>query len=162
MRIPPFVRFTFGKLTKNAKNDKIIYIISISGCVIMKCIIKRTSLVFLSLFAVIFLLSGCGDKSENEVLKGKWVPISAVINGETVQYSELDLKNGYFEFNFKGNGSCTATLAGIEYKGSYVFSGTSVDATLNGNSEKLSYESARQTLTYSYDNTTSFTFMKEQ
>jgi uncharacterized lipoprotein YehR (DUF1307 family) len=149
-------------LTKNAKNDKIIYIISISGCVIMKCIIKRTSLVFLLLFAVIFLLSGCGDKSENEVLKGKWVPISAVINGETVQYSELDLKNGYFEFNFKGNGSCTATLAGIEYKGSYVFSGTSVDATLNGNSEKLSYESARQTLTYSYDNTTSFTFMKEQ
>jgi uncharacterized lipoprotein YehR (DUF1307 family) len=149
-------------LTKNAKNDKIIYIISISGCVIMKCIIKRTSLVFLSLFAVIFLLSGCGDKSENEVLKGKWVPISAVINGETVQYSELDLENGYFEFNFKGNGSCTATLAGIEYKGSYVFSGTSVDATLNGNSEKLSYESARQTLTYSYDNTTSFTFMKEQ
>lgn len=128
----------------------------------MKCIIKRTSLVFLSLFAVIFLLSGCGDKSENEVLKGKWIPISAVINGETVQYSELDLKNGYFEFNFKGNGSCTATLAGIEYKGSYVFSGTSVDATLNGNSEKLSYESARQTLTYSYDNTTSFTFMKEQ
>jgi hypothetical protein len=94
-------------LTKNAKNDKIIYIISISGCVIMKCIIKRTSLVFLSLFAVIFLLSGCGDKSENEVLKGKWVPISAVINGETVQYSELDLKNGYFEFNFKGNGSCS-------------------------------------------------------
>lgn len=149
-------------MTKNAKNDKIIYIISISGCVIMKCIIKRTSLVFLSLFAVIFLLSGCGDKSKNEVLKGKWVPISAVINGETVQYSELDLKNGYFEFNFKGNGSCTATLAGIEYKGSYVFSGTSVDATLNGNSEKLSYESARQTLTYSYDNTTSFTFMKEQ
>lgn len=149
-------------MTKNAKNDKIIYIISISGCVIMKCIIKRTSLVFLSLFAVIFLLSGCGDKSENEVLKGKWVPISAVINGETVQYSELDLENGYFEFNFKGNGSCTATLAGIEYKGSYVFSGTSVDATLNGNSEKLSYESARQTLTYSYDNTTSFTFMKEQ
>ena len=149
-------------MTKNAKNDKIIYIISISGCVIMKCIIKRTSLVFLSLFAVIFLLSGCGDKSENEVLKGKWVPISAVINGETVQYSELDLKNGYFEFNFKRNGSCTATLAGIEYKGSYVFSGTSVDATLNGNSEKLSYESARQTLTYSYDNTTSFTFMKEQ
>ena len=149
-------------MTKNAKNDKIIYIISISGCVIMKCIIKRTSLVFLSLFAVIFLLSGCGDKSENEVLKGKWVPISAVINGETVQYSDLDLKNGYFEFNFKGNGSCTATLAGIEYKGSYVFSGTSVDATLNGNSEKLSYESARQTLTYSYDNTTSFTFMKEQ
>lgn len=128
----------------------------------MKCIIKRTSLVFLSLFAVIFLLSGCGDKSENEALKGKWIPISAVINGETVQYSELDLKNGYFEFNFKGNGSCTATLAGIEYKGSYVFSGTSVDATLNGNSEKLSYESARQTLTYSYDNTTSFTFMKEQ
>lgn len=128
----------------------------------MKRIIKRTSLVFLSLFAVIFLLSGCGDKSENEVLKGKWVPISAVINDETVQYSELDLKNGYFEFNFKGNGSCTATLAGIEYKGSYVFSGTSVDATLNGNSEKLSYESARQTLTYSYDNTTSFTFMKEQ
>lgn len=149
-------------MTKNAKNDKIIYIISILGCVIMKCIIKRTSLVFLSLFAVIFLLSGCGDKSENEVLKGKWVPISAVINGETVQYSELDLKSGYFEFNFKGNGSCTATLAGIEYKGSYVFSGTSVDATLNGNSEKLSYESARQTLTYSYDNTTSFTFMKEQ
>lgn len=149
-------------MTKNAKNDKIIYIISISGCVIMKCIIKRTSLVFLSLFAVIFLLSGCGDKSENEALKGKWIPISAVINGETVQYSELDLKNGYFEFNFKGNGSCTATLAGIEYKGSYVFSGTSVDATLNGNSEKLSYESARQTLTYSYDNTTSFTFMKEQ
>lgn len=149
-------------MTKNAKNDKIIYIISISGCVIMKRIIKRTSLVFLSLFAVIFLLSGCGDKSENEVLKGKWVPISAVINDETVQYSELDLKNGYFEFNFKGNGSCTATLAGIEYKGSYVFSGTSVDATLNGNSEKLSYESARQTLTYSYDNTTSFTFMKEQ
>mgnify|MGYP007005514562 FL=1 len=149
-------------MTKNAKNDKIIYIISISGCVTMKFIIKRTLPVFLSLFAVIFLFSGCGDKSENEVLKGKWVPVSAVINGETVQYSELELKDGYFEFNFKGNGSCTATLAGIEYKGSYVFSGTSVDATLNGNSEKLSYETARQTLTYSYDNTTSFTFIKDQ
>ena len=115
----------------------------------MKFIIKRTLPVFLSLFAVIFLFSGCGDKSENEVLKGKWVPVSAVIDG-------------YFEFNFKGNGSCTATLAGIEYKGSYVFSGTSVDATLNGNSEKLSYEATRQTLTYSYDNTTSFTFIKDQ
>ena len=97
----------------------------------MKFIIKRTLPVFLSLFAVIFLFSGCGDKSENEVLKGKWVPVSAVIDGETVQYSELELKDGYFEFNFKGNGSCTATLAGIEYKGSYVFSGTSVDATAN-------------------------------
>lgn len=128
----------------------------------MKFIIKRTLPVFLSLFAVIFLFSGCGDKSENEALKGKWVPVSAVIDGETVQYSELELKDGYFEFNFKGNGSCTATLAGIEYKGSYVFSGTSVDATLNGNSEKLSYEATRQTLTYSYDNTTSFTFIKDQ
>ena len=96
------------------------------------------------------------------MLKGKWVPVSAVIDGETVQYSELELKDGYFEFNFKGNGNCTATLAGIEYKGSYVFSGTSVDATLNGNSEKLSYEATRQTLTYSYDNTTSFTFIKDQ
>ena len=84
-------------MTKNAKNDKIIYIISISGCVTMKFIIKRTLPVFLSLFAVIFL-----------------------------------------------------------------FSGTSVDATLNGNSEKLSYEATRQTLTYSYDNTTSFTFIKDQ
>ena len=63
----------------------------------MKFIIKRTLPVFLSLFAVIFLLSGCGDKSENEVLKGKWVPVSAVIDGETVQYSELELKDGYFE-----------------------------------------------------------------
>ena len=41
-----------------------------------------------------------------------------------------------------------AGKATIEYKGSYVFSGTSVDATLNGNSEKLSYEATRQTLTY--------------
>ena len=46
----------------------------------MKFIIKRTLPVFLSLFAVIFLFSGCGDKSENEVLKGKWVPVSAVIS----------------------------------------------------------------------------------
>lgn len=128
----------------------------------MKCITKHTILVFLSLFAVIMLLSGCGDKSENAVLKGKWIPISAVINGESIQYSELELKDGYFEFNFKGDGSCTATLAGVDYSGKYVFSGTSVDATLNGNSEKLSYEAARQTLTYSYDNNTSFTFMKEQ
>ncbi|WP_405353551.1 hypothetical protein [Ruminococcus sp.] len=128
----------------------------------MKCITKRTILVFLSLFAVIMLLSGCGDKSENAVLKGKWIPISAVINGESIQYSELELEDGYFEFNFKGDGSCTATLAGVDYSGKYVFSGTSVDATLNGNSEKLSYEAARQTLTYSYDNNTSFTFMKEQ
>ena len=128
----------------------------------MKIIIKCALPVFLSLFVLIFLLSGCGDKSENEVLKGKWIPISAVINGESVQYSELELEDGYFQFNFKGNGSCTATLAGIEYSGSYVFSGTSVDAVLNGNNEKLSYEAARQTLTYSYDSTTSFTFIKEQ
>lgn len=128
----------------------------------MKYIIKRPLPVVLSLFAVILLLCGCGDKSENEALKGKWVPVSAVINGESVQYSELELEDGYFEFNFKGDGSCTATLAGIDYSGKYVFSGTSVDATLNGNNEKLSYEATRQTLTYSYDNTTSFTFIKEQ
>ena len=48
----------------------------------MKCIIKPTLPVFLSLIAILMLLSGCGDKSENEVLKGKWIPISAVINGE--------------------------------------------------------------------------------
>lgn len=128
----------------------------------MKCTVKRTLSVFLSFFALIMMLSGCGNKTENEVLKGKWIPISAVINGETVQYSELELKEGYFEFNFKSNGSCTATLAGIDYSGNYTFSGTSVDATLNGNSEKLIYESVQQTLTYNYDSTTSFTFIKEQ
>lgn len=45
----------------------------------MKFIIKRTLPVFLSLFAVIFLFSGCGDKSENEVLKGNgslYLPLS--------------------------------------------------------------------------------------
>lgn len=127
----------------------------------MKCI-KRTLPVVLLLFALAISLSGCGDKSENELLKGKWIPISAVINGETIQYSEFELKDGYFEFNFKSNGTCTATLAGIDYSGSYVFSGTSVDAVLNGNNEKLIYESVQQTLTYNYDSTTSFTFIKEQ
>lgn len=124
---------------------------------------KKThiSILLLSVAILLFTLSGCGDNKKNEDITGKWIPTSAVLNGESVKYSELGLKDGYFQFEFSENGTCSATIAGIDYDGTYTFSETSVVATLNGNDERLVYEKVQGTLTYNYDHTTSFTFIKE-
>lgn len=125
--------------------------------------LKKTQIsILLILTTLMFTLCGCGDDEANEILVGKWHPTSAVLNGESVKYSELGLEEGYFEFEFSSNGNCTATLAGIDYKGTYTFEETSVDAVLSGVHEKLIYERVQGTITYNFDNTTSFTFIKDK
>ena len=116
----------------------------------------------LSLVVLVFSLSGCGNDEENNDIAGKWIPTSAVLNGESVKYSELGLEEGYFQFEFFANGNCTATLAGIDYDGTYTCNETSVIATLGGVEERLVYEKTQGALTYYFDHTTSFTFAKEK
>ena len=82
----------------------------------MKFIIKRTLPVFLSLFAVIFLFSGCGDKSENEVLKGKWVPVSAVIDGETYNTASLSLRTDILNLILKETAAVPQRLRVLNIK----------------------------------------------
>ena len=122
----------------------------------------RVFLMLLSVFALPFTLSGCGENETNQVLVGKWTPTSAVLNGESVKYSELNLEEGYFQFEFSADNTCSATIAGIDYSGTYTFVETSVDTVLAGNHEKLIYEKVQGTLTYNYDNSTSFTFIKQK
>lgn len=127
----------------------------------MTCKKTHIPILLLIVTLLMFTLVGCGDNENNKVIVGKWIPTSAVLKGESVKYSELDLADGYFQFEFFANGSCSATIAGIEYDGSYTFNETSVVATLNGVEERLVYEKLQETLTYNFDNTNSFTFIKE-
>ena len=89
--------------------------------------------------------------------------IVANINGETIQFSELDVEEGSFQFTFENNGRCTLILAGIENHGSYVFNKTSVDISYGGKTEKLLYDQGILTLNFYYNNeTTSFMFSKQK
>jgi hypothetical protein len=106
------------------------------------------------------VLSGCGSE-ENSPLVGKWVATSAMINGETIMFSELNTEDREFSFTFEKNGKCTAVLAGISNDGTYTFNKTSVDITYGRKTEKLTYNSGVLTLNFNYNNeTTSFMFTK--
>lgn len=116
---------------------------------------------FLILFtAVLMLFAGCSSDN-NSAIVGTWEATSASINGETVQFSELETENKEFRFVFESGGKCTATLAGVSTKGTYVFNETSVDIAYDGNSEKLLYDDGVLTMNLYYNNeTTSFMFTK--
>ena len=115
----------------------------------------------LSLAFRILILSGCGDNAQNSAIVGKWVPATATINGETVQFSELNTDSDSFGFVFESNGSCEITIAGTKNSGSYTFNETSVDIEYGGKNEKLRYSEGMLTLNFNYNNeTTSFVFTK--
>ena len=125
---------------------------------------KITALLLALLLALssMTVLSGCSNEENNELV-GTWIPITANINGETIQFSELDVEEGSFQFTFENNGRCTLILAGIENHGSYVFNKTSVDISYGGKTEKLLYDQGILTLNFYYNNEpTSFMFSKQK
>ena len=108
-----------------------------------------------------FISTGCSDNKNAEIV-GDWIPTTASLNGETVQYSYLALSEDYFGFTFRPNGTCTATLAGITGEGTYIFNGTSVDVTIDKEEpKKLTYDNGTLTLKLAYDDdVTTFSFIK--
>lgn len=124
---------------------------------------KRTFTLIFSVCLILFSLTACGEKADNSEIVGHWVPTAATLNGMSVNYSELGLEDDYFSLTFNQDGSCTAVLTGIEGSGTYVFNGTSVDMTISGDTQKLTYENSQLTLTLSYNgNSSSFIFAKEK
>ena len=122
--------------------------------------LRKTSALLCSLICILFLFVGCGDNKNAEIV-GEWVPITATLNGETVQYGELGLDDSQFGLVFNSNGTCKTTLAGISNEGTYVFNETSIDVVINENHHKLDYE--KGVITYSldyYSNSMSLTFTK--
>lgn len=109
---------------------------------------------------IILAFTGCSE-SDNSAVVGKWVPVSATVNGKTVQYSELDADQSQFSLEFTSDGKCNATLGGIKSSGTYIFNNTSVDVVLDGNEEKLKYDNGNLTMNFNYDNaSTSITFTR--
>lgn len=107
------------------------------------------------------MLCGCSENKNSEIV-GRWVPTTATINGTTVKYDELGIKENTFCFDFSNNEKCIATIAGVTDESPYTFNGTSVDIELNGEEYKLDYESGTLTLSLSYGGDyTSFTFAKD-
>lgn len=110
---------------------------------------------------VILSLSGC-EENKNDAIVGEWVPATATINGETIQFTELDTDSEKFGFVFEANGSCEITIAGTKNNGKYTFNETSVDIDYGGKSEKLMYSEGMLTMNFNYNNeTTSFMFTKK-
>lgn len=123
--------------------------------------IKKIAVTLSVVILSMCIFVGCSDNKNSEIV-GKWIPTTASLNGETVQYSYLGLEDDYFGFTFSDNGKCTATLTGITGEGTYSFNGTSVDVTINDETQKLDYSNGTLTLTLNYDNdTTTFSFIKE-
>ncbi len=125
--------------------------------------IKRNIILLLCTVLLITFLTACGGNEENSEIAGNWIPTTATINGTTVQYSSLDLDENQFKLDFEPDGKCELTLTGMTTKGTYVFSGTSVDITANSEEYKLDYSSG--TLTLSIDNDSSpmsISFIRER
>lgn len=109
---------------------------------------------------IILAFTGC-SANDNSAVVGKWIPVSATVNGKTIQYSELDADQSQFILEFTSDGKCNATLGGIESSGTYVFNNTSVDVVLDGKEEKLKYDNGDLTMNFNYDNaSTSITFTR--
>ena len=119
------------------------------------------AVLMIALFAAMLTLAGCGENKNSEIV-GEWVPATATINGETVQFGDLDVDSDKFGFVFKENGSCEITIAGTKNNGTYTFNETSVDIDYGGKSEKLLYSDGMLTMNFNYNNeTTSFMFTKK-
>ena len=119
------------------------------------------AVLMIALFAAMLTLAGCGENKNSEIV-GEWVPATATINGETVQFGDLDVESDKFGFVFKENGSCEITIAGTKNNGTYTFNETSVDIDYGGKSEKLLYSDGMLTMNFNYNNeTTSFMFTKK-
>ena len=119
------------------------------------------AVLMIALFAAMLTLAGCGE-NKNSAIVGEWIPATATINGETVQFSELNADVDNFGFVFKENGSCEITIAGTKNNGTYTFNETSVDIDYGGKSEKLLYSDGMLTMNFNYNNeTTSFMFTKK-
>lgn len=121
---------------------------------------KAVALLF-GLIIMAVIITGCSGNSKNAEIAGEWVPITASFNGETVQYAELGIEQDQFGFTFTEDGKCTATLAGITGKGTYVFNESSVDVVINNKPHKLDYKNGSLVLTLDYgDSPATFTFTK--
>ena len=77
------------------------------------------AVLMIALFAAMLTLAGCGENKNSEIV-GEWVPATATINGETVQFGDLDVDSDKFGFVFKENGSCEITIAGTKNNGTYL------------------------------------------
>ena len=121
---------------------------------------KKLLLVAMAILTFMFAFCGCDD-NKNEEITGKWIPTTAVINGETVPYSSLELDKDSFEIEFFKDGKCTITSFGVTEKGSYIFNDTSVDVTINNSSQKLDYATGTISYTLNYhENPMSVNFVR--
>ncbi len=122
--------------------------------------IKKLAVLLMCSLCILAVFVGCGDDKNAEIV-GEWLPTTATINGETVKYSELGIKENHFSLTFTQDGKCTAVLAGISSESKYTFNDSSVDIELNGEPHKLeySYGTLKWTLNYGGE-ATSFTFAK--
>lgn len=118
-------------------------------------------IMIIAVLTALFALAGCGE-NKNSAIVGEWIPATATINGETVQFADLDVEADKFKFVFNENGSCEITIAGTKNNGTYTFNETSVDIDYGGKSEKLVYSDGMLTMNFNYNNeTTSFMFTKK-
>lgn len=122
---------------------------------------RKTVALLFSFIIIAMIFTGCSNNNKNSEIAGDWVPTTASFNGETVQYAELGIEQDQFGFTFTEDGKCTATLAGITGKGTYVFNETSVDVVINEKPHKLDYKNGTLVLTLDYDDSpATFTFTK--
>lgn len=112
---------------------------------------KKTLAVLLCALFMILLLTACDEDKNSEVV-GKWIPSTASIGGTTLQYSSLGIDEDQFGLTFEANGNCTMVTTGIKKTGTFVFSGTSIDVKIKGETKKLDYNSGTITLSLNYDN----------
>ena len=118
-------------------------------------------IMIIAVITALFTLAGCGE-NKNSAIVGEWIPASATINGETVQFAELDVDVDKFGFVFNDNGSCEITIDNTKNNGTYSYNETSVDIDYGGKSEKLIYSDGMLTMNFNYNNeTTSFMFTKK-
>lgn len=124
-------------------------------------VLKKGIVLLLVIITATLMLAGCGD-SKNSEIAGKWIPTSANLNGKSVKYSDLNLEDGYFSFDFSESGHCKACIAGVEGEGDYTFNNTSVDININGEDYKVDYSNSTLTLSLNYGGTKcSFSFVKQ-
>ena len=124
--------------------------------------IKKFAACMLCALLCLVILTACDDEKNAEIV-GIWIPTTARINGTSVQYSSLDIGDDQFGFTFNADGSCVEIMTGITMNGTYVFNGTSVDLTINGENQKLDYDAGTLTLTLDYgNNPMQITFTKER
>ena len=113
--------------------------------------IKKFAVVLICTFSIIFILAGCGDNKNSEIV-GDWVPSTATINGTSVHYSSLGLEDDQFHLSFDSNGKCTVILTGITHDCTYTFNDTSIDIIINNEKHKLGYEAGIITYNLDYEN----------